>query len=267
MAFDSSHRDAVAAGDVVLTNYSIVVWGAGNQLSNIFNSTAQTYLAAFLDGGGNLFVSGSQIGWSLGRSSGPTAADRAFLNNQLHCTLTSDANTNSGSYTVIPVSGSILDGKDNALFDNGTRGIYWVRHPDVLTPFGPGATALLNYSGGSPAAIAYDGSGGGGKVVVFGFPFETISSASVRHGYMAGILDFFTPPEPPRFVDVRVPAPGELRIVLTGRPGNPISLWHSDDFVTWQWHTNLPNPTGTAVFMDSTSPDRPRRFYRAEASP
>jgi hypothetical protein len=198
MAFDSCQRDAVVSDQISLTNYPIVIWGAGNQLTNVFSSAAQTRVTDFLNGGGHLFASGSQIARSLGRNSGPTAADRAFLTNQLHCMLTSDANTNSGIYTVTAVGGSIFAGNGNATFDNGSKGIYWVQYPDVLTPSGTGATAAINYSGAAAAGVCYDGSAGGGRVVVFGFPFETITSATLRNNYMADILDFFptaTPPE------------------------------------------------------------------------
>jgi hypothetical protein len=42
------------------------------------------------------------------------------------------------------------------------------------------------------AAIQYDGSAGGGKLVYFGFPFETIADATRRNQYMADILAYFT---------------------------------------------------------------------------
>src|SRR6185503_5513788 len=66
--------------------------------------------------------------------------------------------------------------------------------PDVLTPNGAGTTAALYYNGTvNPAAIQYDGSAGGGRVVLFGFPFETITSAARQNNYMSDILNFFTP--------------------------------------------------------------------------
>ncbi|HEV7867268.1 MAG TPA: hypothetical protein VGO90_06270, partial [Chthoniobacteraceae bacterium] len=93
--------------------------------------------------------------------------------------------------------GGIFASRSSATFDNGSGGIYWVQTPDVLTPFGSGVTAALSYVGNSSgaAALQYDGSAGGGKVVLFGFPFETIADENRRDQFMEDILRFFTAPE------------------------------------------------------------------------
>jgi hypothetical protein len=263
VAFDSCHRDAVLNNQVFLTNYPIVIWGAGNQLTNNFSSAAQSRRTTFLDGGGNLFASGSKIAWSLDRSSGPTAADRAFLNNQLHCDLTGDANTNSGIYTVTPVSGSIFDGNGNATFDNGTKQIYWVQYADVLTAVGSGTASILNYSGAGAAALRYNGSAGGGKVVLFGFPFETISSASLRHDYMADILSFLTPAVPSR-LDLSSLLPSGVQLSLSGQTGATYSVESSTNLLNWAEVTNFANLNGTFRFIAPSPSNDLRRFYRAK---
>ena len=196
LPFDSCQNEAVASGEVALGDYRIVVWACGQEStdSETFSSAEQTAIANFRNAGGHLFVSGSEIAWDLDRASGPTAADRAFFNNQLKADLASDANDNSGSYAVASTTGGIFSARGGATFDDGSRGIYWVKTPDVLTPFGAGTSAALNYSGNAngAAAIQYDGAAGGGKVVYFGFPFETIASATLRQQYMADMLTFFT---------------------------------------------------------------------------
>src|SRR6185436_13602755 len=122
----------------------------------------------------------------LDRASGPTAADRGFLHNQLHAAFTND---NSTSYTATAPGGAIFAGRSNGTIDNGNFGIYWVQTPDVLGAYGPGTLAALNYSGGTggAAAIQYDGSAGGGRTILFGFPFETIRDATRRNQYMTDI--------------------------------------------------------------------------------
>jgi hypothetical protein len=196
MAFDSCQNEAVASGIVALIEYPIVAWACGQESTadESFSAVEQAKVTEFRSAGGHLFVSGSEIAWDLDRASGPTAADRAFFNSQLKADFPSDANDDSNSYNVNSTGGSIFAARAGASFDNGSNGIYWVRTPDVLTPFGGGVTAALNYTGVSTgaAAIQYDGSAGGGKVVYFGFPFETITSASRRSQYMADILSFFT---------------------------------------------------------------------------
>ena len=199
MAFDSCQNEAVAANLVGLTEYPIVIWACGQESTGdeTFSSVEQARVAEFRNGGGHLFVSGSEIAWDLDRASGPTAADRAFFNTHLKADLASDAHDDSLSYTVAPGTNGIFAARSSATFDDGSRGIYWVQTPDVLTPLGAGVRSAMTYSGNSAgsAAIQYDGSAGGGRLVYFGFPFETISSATRRNQYLADILGFFTAPE------------------------------------------------------------------------
>jgi hypothetical protein len=196
LPFDSCQNEAVASGAVALGDYRIVIWACGQETvgGETFSDIEQTAIANFRNAGGHLFVSGSEIAWDLDRASGPSASDRAFFNNQLKADLASDANDNSQSYDLASAIGGIFASRASTTFDDGSRGIYWVQTPDVLTPFGPGSGAALNYSGNGngAAAIQYDGSAGGGKVVYLGFPFETITSANRRNQYMADALTFFT---------------------------------------------------------------------------
>jgi len=263
MGFDSCQVQAVTNGTVNLNNYDIVIWDAGNQSTadRTFNSGAQARISAFLAGGGKLFVSGSEIAWDLDRASGPSAADRSFLHNQLHATLLSDANDDSGVFTFAPATGSIFAGNAAGAFDDGSKGIYWVGYPDALTPTGPGAAGALNYPGfgGGAAAVCYDGSNGGGKVVYFGFPFETITSVSARNAYMADILKFFS--RPVRFESATLEA-NRPHLVLSGEPGSSYTIQTSEDFVHWATATTVPNQTGTFEFLDTPATSE-RRFYRA----
>ena len=195
LPYDSCQNEAVSSGGVALGGYSIVVWACGQESTadETFSSAEQTAVTTFANNGGALFVSGSDIAWDLDRASGPTTGDRLFLNNILHADLVSDANDHSGLYTAAALAGAAFAGKQTITFDSGTNGIYGVRTPDILTPVGTGATKAMNYGvGSSGAAIQYDGSAGGGRVIYFGFPFETIISASLRTQYMASALTFLS---------------------------------------------------------------------------
>ncbi len=195
-AFDSTTNEPVSNGTTTLTSYPIAIWANGQESSadETFSAAEQTRLAIFRDTGGHLMVSGSEIGWDLDRATGPTAADRTFYNNHLKADFGSDTNDNANVYTVAPAAGGLFVGRGSATFDNGNLGLYRVQTPDIITPFGPGSSAALLYNGVSPgaAAIQYNGSAGGGRLVYLGFPFETISSATRRTEYMAGILTYFT---------------------------------------------------------------------------
>ncbi len=267
MGFDSCQAQAVTNGTINLPDYRIVVWQAGNQSTadRTFNLAAQGRLSAFLAAGGNLFVSGADIAWDLDRASGPTAADRDFLHQQLHASLGGDTNNDSGVYTFSAPAASIFAGAPAGLFDDGSRGIYWVGYPDALTPFGPGATVALNYPGyaGGAAAVAYDGSAGGGKVIYLGFPFETITSAATRQSYMAKALKYLS--RQVRFDSVAQAADGTTELSLTGEPGLTYAIDASADFVNWTALTNIVNPAGQFGFIDGSARSA-RKYYRARVS-
>lgn len=192
LGIDSCQNEAVINGQVDLSTYDAVVWIAGEESTGdeTFNATEQTRVAAFLAAGGNLLVSGAEIAWDLDRPSGPTAADRAFLNNQLRADYVGDdANTHS----VTATAGGIFDGNAGFAFDDGNSGTYDVNFPDQLTPIGGGAQAALSYVGGlgGTAAVQYNGASGGGRSVYLGFPFETITTATARAQVMEDVLNFF----------------------------------------------------------------------------
>src|SRR5436853_1601090 len=163
--------------------------GEEGSVDDSVSATEQPLVTAYLNAGGNLFVSGSEFGYDLDRSSGPTTADRAFYHNQLRAVF---ANDDANTYGFSPSGGGIFAGNPVSGFDNGTHGTYNVDFPDVLIPTN-GSIAAISYSGGTggAAAVQYDGSLGGGKLVNWGFPFETITNSAVRDVYMSDVLRFF----------------------------------------------------------------------------
>lgn len=246
MALDSCQVQALTNGTVSLTNYQVLIWGAGNQSSadRTFNSAAQQQVAAFLAGGGHLLVSGAEIAWDLDRPTGPTAADRDFLKNVLHASLGSAANDDSGVYQFAPVATAPFAGLPAGTFDDGTQGIYSVGYPDALVPTGQGASAALNYPGysGGAAGVFYDASAGGGKVVYLGFPFETITSSQMRGSYMARILDAFS--RQPVISSLVAASPTVFEMAIQGEPGAEYHVESSPDLVTWHEEAQVSNPSG-----------------------
>src|SRR6185436_2683321 len=177
VGFDSCENEAVAGDQVRLTNYAAVIWAAGNESTadETFSAAEQTRISDYLARGGRLFVSGSEIAWDLDRDSGPTAADRAFLNNVLRADLGGNANDDAGTNFFGAAPLGIFNGNASAKFDDGTAGIYNVDFPDRLTLVG--SDPALLYSGGmGNAGVQYEDSVTGSKLVYWGFPFETITS-------------------------------------------------------------------------------------------
>lgn len=190
LGFDSCCNEAVARGQVNMTDYSMVIWMLGEESvdDHTFSAGEQSRVQTFLVAGGNLFVSGAEIGWDLDYYDNGAS----FYNNYLKATYVAD---DANVYRVSGVSGSIFDGITAIQFDDDTHGTYDVNWPDCIEPFG-GSEVCLNYDGTAyHAAIQYEGTFGAGsqsgKLVYFGFPFETIYPESNRNLLMARIVDFF----------------------------------------------------------------------------
>ncbi|MEQ8819405.1 MAG: D-alanyl-D-alanine carboxypeptidase [Sumerlaeia bacterium] len=192
---DTVANEMIEDGTIDLASYfaAVYVLGEESTIDEAFSDAEQPLVEAFQTGGGHLFVSGSEIAWDLDRPSGPSTADRAFMNNVLFAAYAGD---DAATYTAAGAGGSIFSGVASLTFDNGTNGTYDVNFPDMLTPTGTGAIAAMTYSGGSGgnAAVTYDGSNGGGKVVFLGFPFETIVDQIDRDDVMTAAMNFFGTP-------------------------------------------------------------------------
>ncbi|MEA3501075.1 MAG: hypothetical protein U9R41_08690, partial [Candidatus Marinimicrobia bacterium] len=168
-SFETCSNDAVIAGDVNLSNYDAVFWNLGDEstVDETFSSTEQTKAKTYLQQGGKLFVSGSEVGWDLDYKGG--SSDKDFYNNFLKADYYADS---TNDHTVYGESGTVFDG-----LSFGFDGIWFVKWPDVITTNG-GSEVALRYNSSQVAGIQYSGTVSGGssacKVVYMGFPFGTI---------------------------------------------------------------------------------------------
>ncbi len=147
-------------------------------------------VTSFINAGGNLFLSGSEIGWDLDQQNN----GRTFYETTLKGNYVSD---DAGTYTATANAGGIFTGMSSFVFSDGASftsldtQTYNVAYPDVIAPQ-PGAASALTYSGGTggTAAIQVQGTGGAGNIVMFGFPFETITTAANRAAVMDRVSGF-----------------------------------------------------------------------------
>ncbi|HSY77848.1 MAG TPA: T9SS type A sorting domain-containing protein [Bacteroidia bacterium] len=194
-----THR-AITDKLVSLQNYAATDWILGEESTadSSFTPNEQTYITTYLQKGGYLFTSGSEIGYDLYQFG--SLADKAFYSNYLKARFISDAPDSKAStyYSsmVNPIATSIFDNNDTVDFDNGTHGTYNVNYPDAIAPIN-GAEADLHYNtlDTEYACIHYAGifTGGvkTGKLVYMAYPFETIYPSTTRDTIMKDILIFF----------------------------------------------------------------------------
>ncbi|MEW5797669.1 MAG: T9SS type A sorting domain-containing protein [Bacteroidota bacterium] len=191
--FETAHNKAVTDGSVSLLNYDAVVWSFGDEGSTdeTFGAQEQTKAIAYLQQGGKLFVTGSEVGYDLDRASGPSQADRDFFNNYLKADFAGDE---SGSYSINGAAGSFLEGLSFTYGDTMQGSAYPENFPDYFNPFG-GSSIVAMYGNGLGAATAFTGTFAGGSapgaVVLIGIPFETIHSKANRDAVMTKVLNYF----------------------------------------------------------------------------
>ena len=201
--FDSASNEAVVLGaggeglgaGVSLTDYVLVDWILGEESASgeTLDATERALLAEFLDGGGALFLSGTEVGWHLDDQGG----DPDFYNAHLRADYVGD---DAETYEVAPAAGSIFEGLATFRFD--AQGMYDADYPDQLTPLN-GSTAALVYQGGVGGTAAVQYADGCERLVYFGFPFETVWPDQ-RLAVMARVLDFLDVCLP---VDTHITAP------------------------------------------------------------
>jgi hypothetical protein len=225
---DTASNEAVIAGLVDLADYDSVFWILGEESSSTdtFDATEQSLVSNFVAGGGNLFLSGSEIGWDLDNLNN----GRDFYNNVLRADYVAD---DAGTYNVEGDAGSIFNGLDFS-FDNGAL-FFDANFPDVIAA-NQGSVAALSYDGGSggTAGIQYDGDDQNGKVVMFGFPFETITTAQNRADVMGRVLEFFQLDAAPSV---------SLEFILDNDEGPPTYA------ETGAWQTNVSSGFGGSAYQ------------------
>lgn len=170
-----SHRAIIEDG-FGLSSFPTVLWLLGDESSvdRSLTPAEQQVLRNYVDAGGHLVVSASELAWELGQ----TTAGASFL---AHCFGAKYLTDNSGSHTVAG-AGALASVGSMTFAGMGTP--YACPYPDALTATS-GGEVLLTYSGGKAAAVGVSGRG-----VLVGFPIELIDSTAQRAALVAALLSF-----------------------------------------------------------------------------
>ena len=172
-------NEKVDDGTFNLNNYDIVVWFTGDEssLDVVFTTNEKNAIKNFLDNGGKLILSGSEIAYNIGRSTVPATYDPVLLNNYLKSTYVGD-----GLIAYTPATGITGTPFQGLTVPFGI--VYPEDYPDAINAF-TGGTNILNYSvANMRGGVAYKGLFGAGTVpgaVIFlSFTLETAAPASIE---------------------------------------------------------------------------------------
>ncbi len=209
--FNSATNEAITDGLFNLSDYKNVdyILGEESTVDETFTEVEQSNVIDFLQAGGNLFVSGSELAWDLDNKG--SGNDKYFINNYLKVKYNADSphNIKNGSYVVSNLSDELFPNITSLKFDDGTHGTYNVDWPDVFGTIN-GGKGMFSYSeldtSNGFAGVYYEGLFPGGisegKVLVLGFPFETVYNEPSRMDLAKGIVNFFDTPTDVRHTEI-----------------------------------------------------------------
>ncbi|MFO7792416.1 MAG: carboxypeptidase regulatory-like domain-containing protein [Candidatus Saliniplasma sp.] len=160
-----------------LDSYPVVIWFTGDDYQTTLTSTDQDNLASYMDQGGNLIISGQDIGYDI--------KDTSFYSDYLKADFVTDAvdsrDVNGQGYS-FGISGG--DGADNQ------------QYPSEIDPVN-GATEYASYGSDKTAGVTYDGDY---NLVYLAFGYEAIDDEVTRNDFMEEMLNDVKPEveEPPQ---------------------------------------------------------------------
>ncbi len=167
----------------VMSSFEVVVWECGWAFPTV-DAADRAALAAFLDGGGNLFITGQDIGWEMSDAGGTALA---WYNNYLHANYIDD---DTDMLTLQGVPGDpITDGLSLAI--SGGDGANNQLYPSDIDPRDASASTILTYDANRNGGIKVDT--GVYKVAYLSFGFEAINNAADRAALMQGAINWMAP--------------------------------------------------------------------------
>jgi hypothetical protein len=167
------------------TSGGAVVWYTGDQDSSTLSPYDQAALRDFVEAGGNLLVSGQDIGRDLVLN----GAGEDFYADVLHAALVSDTYTGTKGIRGVP-GDDIGDGIISLI--QGSGGADNQVSPDVIEPVDGADSVFTYYTADNCAALRHEGAG---RVVYLAFGFEAINKTGPqtngRPEVMERILSWF----------------------------------------------------------------------------
>ena len=192
LTFDCCANEAFEDKKLLAENYDEVIWLCGDEsiVDEPLNFTEVSLLANYLRKGGQLLLSGSDVGLVLDYHG--SAQEKKFFNEYLKTKYVSNGSAGNG-FRVSGEPGSIFSGLAFD-FDDGASG-FAVLQPDIYDTTGGSFVCLKYSSTGEIAAIQYSGTIGNGAspahIVNLGFPFEAVVEEAQIDSFLLRTMSYF----------------------------------------------------------------------------
>ncbi len=166
------------------STFPIIAWNVGWSFPSL-DADDRAFLRNYLDGGGNLFLSGQDIGWDLNESNDNQDPD--FYQDYLHARYLRD---DTNIYYLDGVLGDpVSDGL--TLHIAGGDGANNQQYPSEIEAYDADAAEIFYYQGDGAGAIRAKDSGSGAEIVYLAFGFEAIDNPSDRAALMNAVIAWF----------------------------------------------------------------------------
>jgi M6 family metalloprotease-like protein len=238
-----------------------VVYLSGTKTDSIFTAAEVDSLVAFINQGGNLFLSGQNFAEYL------TTAYPSFLSDQIGISWVK--NKNFLTTKAYGIASDIFGSKDSVVRINGGEGAQNEKSPDVISSNGAFTMSFAYNANGTDGAGGWIQKASGAKIFFLGFGFESMNnneSSLTREKFAANLLNGFgnvsavrpdkasdksfrlydnypNPFNPSTVIQYAVPSNGKVSLVIYDILGNKVATL-----------VNEVKPSGTyqSVFDPST---------------
>jgi hypothetical protein len=167
----------------VLAAFDAVVWECGWAFPTV-DPDDRAALTTYLEGGGNLFITGQDIGWEMTDTGGEALV---WYHDVLHANYIAD-DTNMLVLQGVP-GDPITDGMSLAI--SGGDGANNQQYPSDIDPRDAAASTILTYDASRNGGIKVDT--GTYRLVYLAFGFEAINNAADRSALMQNALEWLVP--------------------------------------------------------------------------
>ncbi len=175
-------REALQEPSLDLSYFTMISWSGGNSLPAFYPDEVNN-LQTYLDQGGNILMSGQNIGTDIFGAGGQSQFAQSFFNNYLHSNYLADF---GGSYIVSGYPGDpITDGVQFTL-----NSVY-TRSPDEISPIDANTSAIIQFLTG-PKISSVKADDGNHRVVYFGFAFEQVNDVTIADSLIARSVRWLT---------------------------------------------------------------------------